>query len=516
MNKRVILLILDGWGQGTKYPGNAIELANTPNFDHLIKTNPHCLLKTSGESVGLPDGQMGNSEVGHMNIGAGRVVYQQLVLIDKMFRENKVAEIAVLKNAIEYAKTNHKKIHLIGLLSDGGVHSSLNHLKGLCSIFKEANFSNFYLHAFTDGRDTDPNNGINYLKDTLHHLEKTKGKLASVIGRYYAMDRDKRWERVKLAYDLMVNGTGEKTNDILATIQQKYDAGETDEFLKPLVCVDENNNALATISPDDVVICFNFRTDRGREITQALTQEDFAEQQMKKLPLKYITLTAYDKKFKNVEVMFADIELNNTLGEVLETHNKKQVRIAETEKYPHVTFFFSGGQEKEFVGETRHMAPSPKDVPTYDFKPEMNAEGVCQFTLDEIAKNEADFMVVNFANPDMVGHTGVISAEIKAVEKVDECLGRIVPEGLKNGYSFLITADHGNGEFMLNDDGSANTAHTTNEVPCILVETEHTHHLNNGKLADLAPTVLALMGINQPTEMDGKCLINKNKEAVAL
>jgi 2,3-bisphosphoglycerate-independent phosphoglycerate mutase len=516
MNKRVILLILDGWGKGTKYAGNAIELANTPNFDRLIKNNPHCLLKTSGEAVGLPNGQMGNSEVGHMNIGAGRVVYQQLVLIDKMFRENKVAEIPVLKNAIAYAKANNKKIHLMGLLSDGGVHSSLNHLKGLCSIFKEADFSNFFLHAFTDGRDTDPNNGINYLKDTILHLQKTNGKVASVIGRYYSMDRDKRWDRVKLAYDLLVNGIGEKTNDILATIQQKYDAGETDEFLKPLVCTDDNNNAIATINPDDVVICFNFRTDRGREITQALTQEDFAEQQMKKLPIKYITLTTYDKTFKNVAVMFADIVLNNTLGEVLETNNKKQVRIAETEKYPHVTFFFSGGQENEFKGEVRHMAPSPKDVSTYDFKPEMNAEGVCRFTLDEIEKNEADFMVVNFANPDMVGHTGVISAEVKAVEKVDECLGRLVEAGLKNGYSFLVTADHGNGEFMLNEDGTANTAHTTNEVPCILIETEHKHHLNNGKLADLAPTILALMGIEQVKEMNGNCLTNKNKEDLAL
>lgn len=507
MNNRVILLILDGWGQGTKYPGNAIELANTPNFDALIKKYPNSLLHTSGEWVGLPDGQMGNSEVGHMNIGAGRVVYQQLVLIDKMFREQKVAENTVLKNALAHAKGNNKKIHLMGLLSDGGVHSSINHLKGLCSIFKENNFDNFYLHAFTDGRDTDPNNGVKYLADIIDHLKETNGKLASVIGRYYAMDRDNRWERIKLAYDLMVNGIGEKTNDVLASIKHRYAEGETDEFLKPLLCVDENNHAMATIEPNDVVICFNFRTDRGREITQALTQHDFVANGMVKIPLHYITLTNYDKTFKNVNVMFADIELNNTLGEVLQTNHKKQVRIAETEKYPHVTFFFSGGRETEFKGEVRHMAPSPKDVPTYDFKPEMNAEGVCRFTLDEIAKNEADFMCVNFANPDMVGHTGVIAAEIKAVEKVDECLGRIVEAGLANNYTFLITADHGNGEFMMNEDGSANTAHTTNDVPLILVGNNIPNKINNGKLADLAPTTLALIGLDKPKEMDGESLL---------
>ncbi|MES2728277.1 MAG: 2,3-bisphosphoglycerate-independent phosphoglycerate mutase [Bacteroidota bacterium] len=507
MNNRVILLILDGWGQGTKYPGNAIELANTPNFDALIKKYPNSLLHTSGEWVGLPDGQMGNSEVGHMNIGAGRVVYQQLVLIDKMFREHKVADNNVLKHAIAHAKGNNKKIHLMGLLSDGGVHSSINHLKGLCSILKENDFDNFYLHAFTDGRDTDPNNGVKYLADIMNHLEQTNGKLASVIGRYYAMDRDNRWERIKLAYDLMVNGIGEKTHDVLASIQHKYAEGETDEFLKPLLCVDENNHALATMEPNDVVICFNFRTDRGREITQALTQHDFVANGMFKIPLHYITLTNYDKTFENVNVMFADIELNNTLGEVLQTNHKKQVRIAETEKYPHVTFFFSGGRESLFKGEVRHMAPSPKDVPTYDFKPEMNAEGVCQFTLDEIAKNEADFMCVNFANPDMVGHTGVIAAEIKAVEKVDECLGRIIEAGLANNYTFLITADHGNGEFMMNPDGSANTAHTTNDVPLILVGNHIPDKINDGKLADLAPTTLALIGLHKPKEMDGESLL---------
>ena len=507
MKNKVILLILDGWGQGTKYPGNAIELANTPNFDRLISKYSNALLHTSGEWVGLPDGQMGNSEVGHMNIGAGRVVYQQLVLIDKLFRENKVSEIKALKEAIAYAKQNNKKIHLMGLLSDGGVHSSIDHLKGLCSIFKEHSFENFYLHAFTDGRDTDPNKGIDYLSEILQHLNQTNGKLASVIGRYYAMDRDKRWERIKLAYDLLVKGFGEPSKNIIDTIKQKYANGETDEFIKPIIIVNSESKPIATIEPNDVVICFNFRTDRGREITEALTQQDFEEYQMKKLPLRYITLTNYDKTFKDVEVMFADIELNNTLGEVLESNGKIQVRIAETEKYPHVTFFFSGGKESPFNGERRHMAPSPKDVATYDLKPEMNAEGVCLFTLEEIEKQKADFMCVNFANPDMVGHTGVISAEIKAVEKVDDCLGRIVEAGLKNNYSFIITADHGNGEFMLNEDGSPNTAHTTNQVPCILVQEENNNKIKDGKLADLAPTILELLGIEKPFEMDGESLL---------
>jgi 2,3-bisphosphoglycerate-independent phosphoglycerate mutase len=393
------------------------------------------------------------------------------------------------------------------LLSDGGVHSSIDHLKGLCSIFKEHSFENFYLHAFTDGRDTDPNKGIDYLSEILQHLNQTNGKLASVIGRYYAMDRDKRWERIKLAYDLLVKGFGEPSKNIIDTIKQKYANGETDEFIKPIIIVNSESKPIATIEPNDVVICFNFRTDRGREITEALTQQDFEEYQMKKLPLRYITLTNYDKTFKDVEVMFADIELNNTLGEVLESNGKIQVRIAETEKYPHVTFFFSGGKESPFNGERRHMAPSPKDVATYDLKPEMNAEGVCLFTLEEIEKQKADFMCVNFANPDMVGHTGVISAEIKAVEKVDDCLGRIVEAGLKNNYSFIITADHGNGEFMLNEDGSPNTAHTTNQVPCILVQEENNNKIKDGKLADLAPTILELLGIEKPFEMDGESLL---------
>jgi len=505
MNKKVVLMILDGWGNGKSYPGNAIELANTPNFDALIKNYPNSELHTSGEWVGLPDGQMGNSEVGHLNIGAGRVVYQQLVLINKAFREKEANKAKVLLEAINYAKINNKKIHLIGLLSNGGVHSSIEHVKGLCKIFNENNFSHYFVHAFTDGRDTDPHSGKIFIQDLLNTLQKNNGKLATVIGRYYAMDRDKRWERVELAYSLLLNAKGEQTQDILKTIQEKYDKNETDEFLKPIV-ITENGVPLAQISEGDVVINFNFRTDRGREITMALTQNDFPEQGMKKLALYYITLTEYDKTFENVKVVFPDSDLKMTLGEVLEKNNKKQARIAETEKYPHVTFFFSGGRENIFKNEVRHLCPSPK-VATYDLQPEMSAEDVCKETLNEILKAETHFICVNFANADMVGHTGIVEAELKAVEKVDSCLGRIVEAGLKNNYSFLITADHGNGEYMINEDGTANTAHTTNDVPLIFVEPSITKRINSGKLADIAPTILELMGINKPIEMSGESLL---------
>ncbi|OYU94436.1 MAG: phosphoglycerate mutase (2,3-diphosphoglycerate-independent) [Bacteroidetes bacterium B1(2017)] len=508
MEKRVILLILDGWGNGKPYNGNAINMAHKPNFDRLIAHYPNSDLHTCGEWVGLPDGQMGNSEVGHMNIGAGRVVYQQLVLINKAFREGMVNTNEVLLKAVATAKATNKKVHLIGLVSDGGVHSSIDHVKGLCHFLQNQGLSTFYVHAFTDGRDTDPKGGVQYLTDLNETLIHTGGKIASVTGRYYAMDRDKRWERVKLAYDAMVHATGEGSSNVIETIKSRYAANETDEFLKPIIALGSDQKPLATIEEGDIVINFNFRTDRGREITMALTQQDFAEQDMKALNLHYVTLTEYDKTFKNVSVVFPDIELKHTLGEVLESHNKKQVRIAETEKYPHVTFFFSGGQEVAFKGETRHMAPSPK-VATYDLQPEMSAEQVCGFTLEEIAKNEADFMVVNFANPDMVGHTGVIPAEIKAIEKVDECLGRVVEAALKNNYSLLVTADHGNGEYMINEeDGTPNTAHTTNDVPLLLIEPQIGSGIKSGKLADLAPTTLALMGIPQPKEMDGVSLLS--------
>lgn len=506
MKNRAILLILDGWGNGKPYDGNAIQLAHKPNFDALINKYPSSELKTSGEDVGLPDGQMGNSEVGHMNIGAGRVVFQQLVLINKAFRENSVIHNPVIQEAIHYSKTHHKTVHLIGLVSNGGVHSSLDHLKSLCTIFNESGVTNFNVHAFTDGRDTDPKSGFEFLSDLTTHLKTTGGTLASITGRYYAMDRDKRWERVKVAYDALVNGIGEVSEHPLETLKARYAAGETDEFLKPII-QEVNGKPAATINEGDVVICFNFRTDRGREITEVLTQKDFYEFNMHKLTLHYITLTEYDRTFNHVHVVFPDIELKNTLGEVLEKKNKKQVRIAETEKYPHVTFFFSGGREVPFNGESRHMCPSPK-VATYDLQPEMSAEEVCNATLEEITKSEADFICVNFANPDMVGHTGVIPAEIKAVQKVDECLGRIVPLALEKGYSLLITADHGNGEYMINtEDGSPNTAHTTNTVPLLLVEPEITHKINDGRLADLAPTILQLLQIQQPVEMTGKSLL---------
>jgi len=507
MNKRVILLILDGWGNGKPYKGNAINLAKKPNFNSLMEKYPNSELHTCGEWVGLPNGQMGNSEVGHMNIGVGRVVYQQLVLINKSFRENLIQNNKILIDAIQYAKLNNKKLHLIGLVSNGGVHSSLNHLTGLCNILAEHQLNEFFVHAFTDGRDTDPKSGLGYLHELQQTLNNTNGKIASVTGRYYAMDRDKRWERVKLAYDAMVNGLGQPTTDYLQTIENRYATGETDEFLKPIINMGLNGKPLAVIMDGDVVINFNFRTDRGREITMALTQQPFHEHNMHPLQLNYLTLTDYDKTFKNVKVLFPDIALNNTLGEILETNHKKQVRIAETEKYPHVTFFFSGGREIPFNAETRHMAPSPK-VATYDLLPEMSAEQVCNFTLHEIEKNEADFMCVNFANPDMVGHTGVLQAEIKAIEKVDDCLGRIVEAALKKNYTLLITADHGNGKYMINEqDNTPNTAHTTNDVPLMLVDNKLHPKLKNGKLADLAPTILKLMGINKPVEMTGECLI---------
>lgn len=506
MSEKVVLLILDGWGNGKPYEGNAIQLANTPAFDTLRNTYPYAELYTSGLHVGLPDGQMGNSEVGHLNIGAGRVVYQQLVLINKAFEDGSVKQLPVLKEAIAFAKTTQKKVHLIGLVSDGGVHSSIEHVVGLAQVLGDEQLP-FYLHAFTDGRDTDPKSGLGFLTRMQEVLKQTGGQLASVTGRYYAMDRDKRWERIKLAYDALVHGIGEQSTNPLEQVQLRYNQGETDEFLKPIIQVDERGKPVATIEEGDVVICFNFRTDRGREITEALTQQDFHEWNMYAKKLHYITLTEFDKSFKDVHIVFPDLDLKMTLGEVLSNNQKKQVRIAETEKYPHVTFFFSGGRELPFEGETRWMAPSPK-VATYDLQPEMNAAQVSAFTLAEIEKGEADFICVNFANPDMVGHTGVLQAEIKAIETVDSYLGEIVAKGIEQGYTFLITADHGNGEYMINElDHTPNTAHTTNQVPLILVSKNRQFNLQSGKLADLAPTILALMNIKQPTEMTGNNLL---------
>jgi 2,3-bisphosphoglycerate-independent phosphoglycerate mutase len=507
MNKKVILMILDGWGIGTNPNVSAIAKAKTEFIDGLYTKYAHSKLEASGLAVGLPAGQMGNSEVGHMNIGAGRVVYQDLVKINKAVEENTLGQEVEVKKALAYAKENKKKVHLIGLVSDGGVHSHTEHLKGLCTIAQQEGVKDVFIHAFTDGRDTDPKGGVAYLTDVQAHLNKTTGQIASVIGRYYAMDRDNRWERVKLAYDLMVKGVGEKTKDAIASLKASYAENVTDEFIKPLVLTNHANEPLALIEEGDVVICFNFRTDRGREITIALTQKDFPEQDMKKLSLYYVTMTNYDDTFQNVKVIFDKDNLENTLGEVLSAAGKKQIRIAETEKYPHVTFFFSGGREEPFTGETRLLAPSPK-VATYDLQPEMSANEIKDKIIPELKKQEVDFVCLNFANPDMVGHTGVFEAAVKACEVVNDCAKAVIETALDNGYSTIVIADHGNADMMINEDGTPNTAHTTNLVPCILVDNDYKGSLNNGKLGDLAPTILQLIGVAQPKEMGGVSLLN--------
>lgn len=505
-NKKAILLILDGWGYGKHDKSDAVSVAETPFFDHLIQKYPNSKLEASGEAVGLPEGQMGNSEVGHMNLGAGRVIYQELGRINKAVRDNELEHHPVLKAAFRHANNSQKNVHFIGLLSDGGVHSHINHLKGLCDAAKANQVKNVFIHAFMDGRDTDPNSGLQFVMELEDHLQQSTGIIASAIGRYYAMDRDNRWERVKLAYDLMVNGIGKPSNDISQSIQQSYDAGVSDEFIEPIVRIDNDGIPLGKIEEGDVVICFNFRTDRGREITTVLTQQEFPEYDLKPLDLYYVTMTSYDETFKNVKVIFTKDDLNDTLGAVLEQNNKKQIRIAETEKYPHVTFFFSGGREKEFANEKRILIPSPK-VATYDLKPEMSAVEIADAICPELEKGWPDFVCLNFANPDMVGHTGVFSAVVKAVETVDKCLQRVVECGLSNGYSFIILADHGNADYMINEDGSPNTAHTTNLVPCILIDKDF-KHIQDGKLGDIAPTILKLMNIEIPEIMSGKILVS--------
>ena len=499
-------MILDGWGIATNKKVSAIDQARTPFVSSLYAKYTNSKLQASGLAVGLPNGQMGNSEVGHMNIGAGRVVYQDLVRINKAVEENELKNNEVLAEAFALAKKENKTVHLIGLVSDGGVHAHINHLKGLLTFAHEQKLSNIFVHAFTDGRDTDPKGGKAYVEELLQHMQKTTGKLASIVGRYFAMDRDKRWERVKLAYDLLVHGKGEHTTQPIQALEASYQNNVTDEFVKPIVVCDANDQPLTTIKPHDIVICFNFRTDRGRQITQALTQEDFPEQGMEKLPLYYVTLTNYDDTFKDVKVMFDKDNLHNTLGETLSRAGKKQIRIAETEKYPHVTFFFSGGREEAFEGESRILCPSPK-VATYDLKPEMSAADIRDAIIPELNKKEADFICLNFANPDMVGHTGVFEAVVKAVETVDACAQAVTEAALANGYATIIIADHGNADFMINEDGSPNTAHTTNLVPCILVDNTYTGKLKDGKLGDLAPTILALMGVATPKEMTGENLL---------
>ena len=506
MNTKVLLAILDGWGLGTNPKVSAIAAANTPFVDSLFKKYPHSKLQASGEAVGLPDGQMGNSEVGHMNIGAGRVVYQDLVRVNKSISDRNLAKNPVLTEALDYALANKKDVHLIGLLSDGGVHSHINHLKELCTIAHDRDVHQVYVHAFMDGRDTDPKGGAGYINELEHHLQRTNCKIASVIGRYYAMDRDNRWERIKLAYDLMVLGDGTPSQNIIQSVLDSYKEGVTDEFIKPIVKVNGEGRPIATIKEGDVVICFNFRTDRGREITQALCQRDFFDYGMKRLNLNFVTLTNYDDTFECVKAIFDKDNLNNTLGEVIAAAGKKQIRIAETEKYPHVTFFFSGGREQVFEGEKRIMCPSPK-VATYDLQPEMSAFDIRDAIIPELLTGEADFICLNFANPDMVGHTGVFAAAVKACETVDQCLADVVETARTNGYSCIVIADHGNADMMVNPDGTPNTAHTTNLVPFILcgAGTE----LRPGKLADIAPTILDVMGLEKPAEMTGKTLIIK-------
>lgn len=502
-----MLIIMDGWGHGRVPSSDAIAHANVPFVRSLYDKYPHTELITCGEKVGLPEGQMGNSEVGHLNIGAGRIVYQELQRINVAVRDGEMAQNKTLLNAFEIAKTPGKTLHFIGLVSDGGVHSHIDHLKALCSLAKEHNVPDVAIHAFTDGRDTDPKGGYEYIKELQGHLGLTGGKIASVCGRYYAMDRDRRWERVKIAYDALTSGIGTCYTDALQGIQDSYDAGITDEFIKPIIICDESGRPIATIKDGDVVVCFNFRTDRCREITIALTQQAFPELGMYPLGLNYATMTEYDKTYTNVAVLFNNDNLDNTLGEVLAANGKTQIRIAETEKYPHVTFFFSGGREQPFEGEKRIMISSPQDVPTYDLKPEMSAYEVTDAILPEIEERTADFICLNFANADMVGHTGVWDAAIKAAETVDKCVSRIIPLALENGYTIFLTADHGNSDYLVNEDGSPNTAHTLNPVPLFVMTPDNSvKSVNHGKLGDIAPTILRYMEIPVPTQMTGDIL----------
>ncbi len=501
MNKKVALIILDGWGHGKKDKSNAVFSANTPFTDSLYQHYANAELRTDGENVGLPEGQMGNSEVGHMNIGAGRVVYQDLVKINIAIREGEFQQNPTFKEAFEYAAKANKKVHLLGLVSDGGVHSHIDHLVALTSIAKQYATVKTCVHAFTDGRDTDPKSGRGFILAFEKRNEASNVRIVSVCGRYYAMDRDKRWERVAVAYNLLVKGEGEKFATADAAITAAYESDVTDEFIKPATIGETE-----VIESGDVVICFNFRTDRCREITEALTQQDFPDFGMKKISLKYITMTNYDDTYTNVEVVYDKDNLVKTLGEVVSAAGKTQIRIAETEKYPHVTFFFSGGRELEFDGERRAMVASPK-VATYDLQPEMSAYGIVETIIKTTDEYPADFICLNFANPDMVGHTGVFEAVVKAVETTDNCL-RLVVENLSNkGYSFVVIADHGNADFIVNDDGSPNTAHTTNPVPIWIIDKD-VKACASGKLADVAPTILNLMGIEKPVEMTGSSLIS--------
>lgn len=507
-DQRIMLIILDGWGLGQKPEADAIQQADTPYFDKLMAQRPNGVLTTYGESVGLPPGQMGNSEVGHLNIGAGRIVYQELARINQAIRDRDLHQKQALVDALAYAREEGKAVHIMGLVSDGGVHSHIDHLLALCDIADEQGNEHVYVHAFTDGRDCDPKSGKGFLEDLLEHIADQPATLASVIGRYYAMDRDKRWERTKKAYDLMVHGTGENTTDALSAVQRRYDQGETDEFLKPMVLVDEQGEPRATIKEGDVLICFNFRTDRPRQISVVLTQRDMPEYDMHKLSLRYLTMTRYDETFEDVEVLFRKKDLSNTLGEVLAKAGKTQLRIAETEKYAHVTFFFNGGREREFDGERRIVINSPK-VDTYDMQPEMSAPEVTDAVIADIRDNRPDFICLNYANADMVGHTGVMAAAKKAAKTVDTCLKKIMDVALDHGYESIVIADHGNSDYLINEDGSPNTAHTKNPVPIIFVSKDRPNlQVVDGKLGDIAPTILHLMDMDTPDEMDGTILIH--------
>ena len=509
---KTLLVILDGWGLGQRPEADALAQAHTPNFDRIWNNNPHATLVTYGEEVGLPEGQMGNSEVGHLNIGAGRVVYQSFARINKAVREGELERLETLQDELRRARENGKSVHLMGLVSDGGVHSHINHLLRLTEIATAAGNEKIYIHAFTDGRDVAPTSGKGFIRTVLDHIANQPTELATVTGRFYAMDRDTRWERIAEAYDAMVRGAGEKSHDVLETIQQHYDAGTTDEFLKPVIHVREDGKPVATIEPGDLVICFNFRTDRPRQITRALTQESFPEQHMEPVKgLHYVCMTQYDEKFRGVKVLFDATDLSKTMGEVVSKAGKTQVRIAETEKYAHVTFFFSGGQEDTFPGERRILIDSPRDVETYDEKPEMSVYGVTTAIIKDIRENAPDFICLNYANTDMVGHTGVWKAAIRAAEAVDECLGQLLSTAEEHGYHALIIADHGNSDVMLNEDGSVNTAHTTNPVPVIYAgpARKDIELRTDGKLGDVAPTLLRLLGVGQPAEMTGVSLLAK-------
>lgn len=498
-------MILDGWGTSPDPKVSAPDNANIPFIDSLYTNYPNAALRTDGLHVGLPEGQMGNSEVGHMNLGAGRIVYQDFAKINMAVKDNTLSKEKVLVAAFKYAKENNKNVHFLGLASNGGVHSHINHLKALIDAANNYGVQNSFIHAFTDGRDVDPKSGKGFIADLENHIATTNTKIASITGRYYAMDRDNRWERVKLAYDALVNATGTKSTDAVDAIQQSYDAGITDEFIKPIIATDAKNQPLATIKDDDVIIFFNFRTDRGRELTNMLSQKDFHEQNAHKLNLYYVTMTNYDESFDGINVIYTKDNLTETLGEVLSKAGKKQIRIAETEKYPHVTFFFSGGQEEPFEGETRILRNSPK-VATYDLKPEMSAYELRDALVPELEKGAVDFVCLNFANGDMVGHTGIMEAAIKACEVVDECVKDVVTTALENGYTTLLIADHGNCETMMHPDGSPHTAHTTNPVPIILIDKD-LKEINDGVLSDLAPTILKLIGVEQPKAMTRHSLI---------